>query len=46
MEKISRLNPLLELLKASPERVNKIFIQKEHGPHRIGEIIRELPFAG
>ena len=41
MERISRLNPLLEVLKSSPERVNKIFIQKERGPHRIGEIVRE-----
>jgi 23S rRNA (guanosine2251-2'-O)-methyltransferase len=41
MEKINRLNPLLELLKSSPARINKIFIQKERGPHRIGEIIRE-----
>jgi 23S rRNA (guanosine2251-2'-O)-methyltransferase len=41
VEKISRLNPLLEVLKSSPDRVNKIFIQKERGPHRIGEIIRE-----
>jgi len=41
MERISRLNPLLEVLRSSPERVNKIFIQKERGPHRIGEIVRE-----
>jgi len=41
MEKISRLNPLLEILKSSPERVGKIFVQKEPGPHRIGEILRE-----
>jgi 23S rRNA (guanosine2251-2'-O)-methyltransferase len=41
MEKVNRLNPLLEVLKSSPERVNKIFIQKERGPHRIGEVIRE-----
>jgi 23S rRNA (guanosine2251-2'-O)-methyltransferase len=41
MEKINRLNPLLEVLKSSPERVNKVFIQKERGPHRVGEIIRE-----
>jgi len=41
MERITRLNPLLEVLRTSPERVNKIFIQKEPGPHRIGEIVRE-----
>ncbi len=46
MEKISRLNPLLEILKSAPERVNKIFIQKERGPHRIGEIIREARARG
>jgi 23S rRNA (guanosine2251-2'-O)-methyltransferase len=38
---LSRLNPLLEVLKASPERVNKVFVQKERGPNRIGEVIRE-----
>jgi 23S rRNA (guanosine2251-2'-O)-methyltransferase len=41
MTKINRLNPLLEILRSSPERVNKIFLQKERGPHRIGDIIRE-----
>jgi 23S rRNA (guanosine2251-2'-O)-methyltransferase len=46
MEKINRLNPLLEVLKSSPERVNKIFIQKERGPHRIGEIIQEARARG
>ncbi len=46
MEKISRLNPLLEILKSAPERVNKIFIQKERGPHRIGEIIGEARAHG
>jgi 23S rRNA (guanosine2251-2'-O)-methyltransferase len=40
MEKISRLNPLLEILKSSPSRVNKILIQKERGPSKIGEIIQ------
>lgn len=46
MEKINRLNPLLEMLKSSPERVGKIFIQKERGPHRIGEIIQEARARG
>jgi len=46
MEKINRLNPLLEVLKSSPERVSKIFIQKEPGPHRIGEIIQEARAHG
>jgi len=40
MDKLTRLNPLLEVLKSSPRRVNKIFIQKEHGAWKIGEIIR------
>ncbi len=38
---ISRLNPLIEVLRASPERVNKVFVQNERGPNRLGEIIRE-----
>ena len=46
MERISRLNPLLEVLRSSPERVSKIFIQKERGPHRIGEIIQEARARG
>ena len=41
MDKLSRINPILEVLRTSPRRVNKIFIQKERGPHRIGEIIHE-----
>ena len=40
MEKIDRLNPLLELLRTSPDRINKILVQKERGPNRIGEVIR------
>jgi 23S rRNA (guanosine2251-2'-O)-methyltransferase len=43
---ISRLNPLFEILKASPGRVNKIFIQKERGPHRIGEIVDQARAQG
>jgi 23S rRNA (guanosine2251-2'-O)-methyltransferase len=46
MSRINRLNPLLETLKTSPERVNKVFIQKEQGPHRIGEIVREARAHG
>lgn len=46
MEKIARLNPLLEILRSSPERVNKIFIQQERGPRRIGDIIREAKARG
>jgi 23S rRNA (guanosine2251-2'-O)-methyltransferase len=43
---IVRLNALFEALKASPRRINKIFIQKERGHHRIGEIIREARESG
>jgi len=41
VEKISRLNPLLEVLKSSPGRVNKILVQKERGKGKIGEIIHQ-----
>jgi 23S rRNA (guanosine2251-2'-O)-methyltransferase len=41
MERIFRLNPLLEILKSSPRRVHKIFIQNGAGHHRIGSIISE-----
>lgn len=40
METLNRLNPLLEVLKSSPQRVNKILIQKEKGIWKIAEIIR------
>lgn len=46
MDKLNRLNPLLEVLKSSPERVQKVFIQKERGPHRIGEVVREARAKG
>lgn len=41
MDKIIRINPLLEALRSSPERVNKVFVQEERGHARIGEVIRE-----
>ena len=41
MDKIIRINPLLEALRSAPERVNKVFIQEEKGHARIGEVIRE-----
>lgn len=49
MERISRLNPILEVLKSSPRRVNKIFIEKGKGHPRISEVIRlakasQIPF--
>lgn len=41
MERIIRINPLLEALRSAPERVNKVFVQEERGHARIGEVIRE-----
>jgi 23S rRNA (guanosine2251-2'-O)-methyltransferase len=41
MDKIIRINPLLEALRSAPERVNKVFVQKEKGHARIGEVLRE-----
>jgi 23S rRNA (guanosine2251-2'-O)-methyltransferase len=39
MDKISRLNPVLEILKSSPQRLNKIYLQKEGGRRPIGKIV-------
>ncbi len=39
MDTISRINPLLEILRTSPQRVNKIFLQKEGGRRPVGEIV-------
>lgn len=39
-DRLGRLNPIIEFLKTSPGRLNKIFIQKEKGHYRISEIIR------
>src|SRR5512135_3910921 len=41
MDRIIRINPLLEALKSAPERITKIFVQEERGHARIGEVIRE-----
>ncbi|MFQ5722521.1 MAG: RNA methyltransferase substrate-binding domain-containing protein, partial [Candidatus Aminicenantales bacterium] len=38
-EKIYRLNPLVEALKSSSERINKIFIQRDKKNRKISEII-------
>lgn len=40
MEKISRLNPLVEVVKSSPLRVNKIWIQNDMRKEKITEIKR------
>lgn len=50
MEKISRLNPAIEILRSSAGRVQKIFIQKERGSRKIAEVINlarsnNIPFV-
>lgn len=40
MPKISRLNAIIEAIKSSPRRVNKILIQKETGKGKITEIVK------
>jgi 23S rRNA (guanosine2251-2'-O)-methyltransferase len=50
LEKISRLNSLLEAVRQSPERVNKILIQKGAKKQKISEIIllarkNRIPFT-
>lgn len=40
LEKISRLNPLLEAVKSSPDHINKILIQKEKRQRKISEIVQ------
>ena len=39
MERIIRINPLIEVLKSSPRRVNKILLQKEDGHRPLGTIV-------
>lgn len=38
-DRLARINPIIEWLKASPRRLNKILVQKEKGHHRLNEII-------
>ena len=45
MEKLFRLNPILEILKSSPGRVNKILIQKEKAGGKAREIIEQAKRA-
>ncbi|HUU38414.1 MAG TPA: 23S rRNA (guanosine(2251)-2'-O)-methyltransferase RlmB [Candidatus Desulfaltia sp.] len=40
MDKVGRLNPIIETLRSDPGRIQKIFIQEERGPHKIAEVIR------
>jgi len=49
MDRIGRLNPLLEVLKSSPNRINKILIQEGKKQKKIDEIIhlaktKQIPF--
>lgn len=49
MEKVSRLNSIIEAIKTSPLRVNKVFFQKDTKKRKIGEIISlakagDIPF--
>jgi 23S rRNA (guanosine2251-2'-O)-methyltransferase len=39
MDRLSRINPILETLRSSPQRVNKILIQKEGGRRALGEVV-------
>jgi 23S rRNA (guanosine2251-2'-O)-methyltransferase len=39
MDRITRINPLIEILKSSPRRVNKIILQKEEGHRPLGTIV-------
>jgi len=50
MEKVVRLNAIVEVLRGASGRVQKVFIQKEEGPPRLTEIIglaksRGIPFV-
>lgn len=45
-QRISRINPLLEVCRCAPERINKIWIQEERGHGRRDELIREARAKG
>lgn len=40
MDRIIRLNPLLEALRSSPDRIRKIFIQREYESRKVAEVVR------
>jgi 23S rRNA (guanosine2251-2'-O)-methyltransferase len=46
MDRIIRLNAIIEVLRGGTGRVQKIFIQKEKGSNKIGEIIRLAKAGG
>ncbi len=39
MDQVNRINPVLEILRASPRRLNKLFLQKEEGHRPLGTIV-------
>ncbi|HOL45045.1 MAG TPA: 23S rRNA (guanosine(2251)-2'-O)-methyltransferase RlmB [Candidatus Saccharicenans sp.] len=39
-DRLGRINAIIEYLHGSPQRVNKIFVQKEKGHYQLAEIIR------
>lgn len=50
MDRVIRLNAIIETLRSASGRIQKIFVQKEPGPRKIGEIIhlakvRGIPFV-
>ncbi|KPL05583.1 MAG: RNA methyltransferase TrmH [candidate division Zixibacteria bacterium SM1_73] len=45
MGKISRINPILEIARSSPQRIQKIWIQKDKREGRVEEIIRTAKAA-
>ncbi|MGD9344392.1 MAG: 23S rRNA (guanosine(2251)-2'-O)-methyltransferase RlmB [Candidatus Aminicenantes bacterium] len=44
--KISRINPLIEALKSSPNRVGKIYIQKSTERKRVAEVVKLARLGG
>lgn len=46
MEKLIRLNPILEAMRSSPGRITKIFIQESRGQKKIGEILSQARAQG
>ena len=39
MDQVNRINPVVEILRASPRRINKLFLQKEEGHRPVGTIV-------
>lgn len=45
-QRISRLNPLLEVCRCTPQRINKIWIQREKAQRKMVDLIREARTKG